>query len=274
MRGLAVLLTVAGGLVGSEYEAARGVDVLAGDPPGVGADEEGDRVGNVGGPAQAAQGGERRGPLQGFGGLEERRRSVSVAPGEMVLTVMPRGPSSRAATLVNCSSAALLAAYSARPGAGTAVLKAEMLMMRPPSRSSGSAFRIASRENFALTVITVSNSSGGDVADQGARVDRGVVDEDVQAAGDRLEQHLEAGRVLLVGADRHRVCRNRVCGGLVLTIAEHRLDAVGGEPPHDRPADAAGSARHHRGLADKRHDRDASRAAVPCIEQVRAVPQA
>ena len=43
------------------------------------------------------------------GELEARSRSGSVAPGETVLTVMPRGPNSYAATLVNCSRAALLA---------------------------------------------------------------------------------------------------------------------------------------------------------------------
>lgn len=42
------------------------------------------------------------------GGLVERSRSVSVAPGDTVLTVMPRGPSSLAATAANCSVAPLL----------------------------------------------------------------------------------------------------------------------------------------------------------------------
>ena len=69
---------------------------------------------------------------------------MSVAPGETVLTVMPRRGNWRAAALVNCSRAALLAQYSAMPGPGRAVLRVEMLMMRPLSRGGGSAFRMAS----------------------------------------------------------------------------------------------------------------------------------
>ncbi len=94
------------------------------------------------------------------GGLVSRNRVVSVVPGETVLTVMPRAPNSRAATAVTCSSAALLAEYSARPGTGRTVLSVEMLMTRPPSGSRGSARRMASSGNFAFTVITWSNSSG------------------------------------------------------------------------------------------------------------------
>ncbi len=57
-------------------------------------------------PAERAQ----RGRLgQPFLGVVRAQQAVSVAPGETVLTVIPRGPSSRAATAVTCSSAALLA---------------------------------------------------------------------------------------------------------------------------------------------------------------------
>jgi hypothetical protein len=86
--------------------------------------------------------------------------------------------------------------------------------------------------------------------------------QDVKAVGHRLEQHVEVLEVVLVGPYRYRVADlpgERVGGGLVRTEAEHDPRAVGGEPPHDRPADAPGSARHNRGLASKRrHGCDAS----------------
>src|SRR6202007_2026912 len=50
-------------------EAARRLDVLAGNPPGLGAGKERDHVRDVSGRAQAAQGGERGGPLKRFRGI-------------------------------------------------------------------------------------------------------------------------------------------------------------------------------------------------------------
>ena len=181
---------------------------------------------------------------------------MSVAPGETVLTVMPRGPNSRAATLVNCSSAALLAQYSAMPGPGSTVLRLEMLMMRPPSRRSGSACRMASSGNFAFTIIARSNSSG-----VMSLIGAGAV---IAALLTRMSRPSATGsnstsmlrRVLLVGAHRDGVADlsgQRVGGGLVLAVAEHDPGAVRGEPPHDRPADAPGASRHHCGLAGERH---------------------
>ena len=87
-------------------------------------------------------------------------------------------------------------------------------------------------------------------------VDRGVVDEDVQAVGDRLEQHLKARGILLIGTYRDHVSdlsRERVGRGLVLPVAEHDPRAIRGEPTYDRPADAPGAARHQCGLASECH---------------------
>jgi hypothetical protein len=92
-----------------EQATGRG-DVLTGDPLCVGPGEEGDHGGDVVGLAEALERGSSPpsdpGPPVGW---SLRSMSVSVAPDETVLPVIPRAPSSRAATAVACSRAALLA---------------------------------------------------------------------------------------------------------------------------------------------------------------------
>ena len=59
--------------------------------------------------------------------------SVSVNPGETVLAVIPRPPNSLESAFMNCSLAALLPVYTAKPGRLIAVEDDEILMIRPPS---------------------------------------------------------------------------------------------------------------------------------------------
>src|SRR3954469_1687842 len=86
--------------------------------------------------------------------------SVSVGPGWTRLTVMPRGPSSRASALVKPTIAALLVAYSAMPGPGTrSVTQLPIVITRPPSPRTPAAAWVAANTPRTFTASTRSTSS-------------------------------------------------------------------------------------------------------------------
>ena len=64
--------------------------------------------------------------------------SVSVTPGETLLTVIPRSPTVLASERPSTLSAPLVIEYTIC-GVANQVTPEEMLMMRPPSRSNGKA---------------------------------------------------------------------------------------------------------------------------------------
>lgn len=115
-------------------QPARHPQILASDPPALRTREKRDDSGHVGRLPRRPRGVIPATAWSVYGGVAPRSISVSVAPGETVLTVMPRGPNYRAATAVSCSIAPLLAAYGPIPGTGRTVFMVEMFTIRPPSR--------------------------------------------------------------------------------------------------------------------------------------------
>ena len=94
-------------------------------------------------------------PVSGFA-------SVAIGPGWMTLSVIPRGPSSRASPRVNPATAALVIAYTALPG--RSVWSAKMLpvvIMRASVPRWGIACWIATNTARTLTASIRSNSCSG-----------------------------------------------------------------------------------------------------------------
>ena len=86
--------------------------------------------------------------------------SVSIGPGLTLLTVMPRGPRSRAMPFTRPVRADLLIAYTAPPAKGMrSALVLLMLMMRPPSIMCAAAALDATKTPRTLTATVLSKSS-------------------------------------------------------------------------------------------------------------------
>ena len=88
--------------------------------------------------------------------------SVSTGPGATLLTVMPRGPRSRASPLTRPVSADLLIAYTAAPANGTRIaFVLPTLITRPPSGRWRSAACVAANTARTFTATVRSKSASG-----------------------------------------------------------------------------------------------------------------
>src|SRR5919112_1566009 len=84
--------------------------------------------------------------------------SVSVGPGEIALTVTPRGASSHDRARTNCSTAPLLPRYSDWSGKNIRVPPVERTIMRPPSRRRRAASLRVKKTPLALVAKIRSKS--------------------------------------------------------------------------------------------------------------------